>query len=216
MPRIKTIVSNKSTLLLVTSLVFLVAGLIYVSISEHPAVAYSPAYCFTQSHCKDRVCTDKSDGVTRTCCWTSSGYTVCQTCTLNKNTGYYGNCSSTSNFSGGVEGTDTSPPLVAPEPSPSTTETCPENTILGARGNCIPLTKEPPSTDLGTIQPPPTDENKPSKHKLPKGDILGELPQSGEELTAKKKDNKDSSPTPPPCPTDNSPIPPDCTLKPKF
>jgi len=33
------------------------------------------------------------------------------------------------------------------------------------------------------------------------------------ELTGKKKG---SSPTPPPCPTDNSPIPPNCTLKPKI
>src|SRR5919198_6166636 len=112
--RKKTIVNNKSVVLVFASLSFLVAGFIYVSISERPAIAYSPAYCFTQYHCKDRTCTDKSDGVTRTCCWTSSGYTVCQTCTLNKNTGYYGNCSSTSNFSsGGVQGTDTSPPLVA-------------------------------------------------------------------------------------------------------
>jgi hypothetical protein len=72
-------------------------------------------------------------------------------------------------------------------------------------------------TDQGTtIQPPPSDDNKPLKHKLPKGNILGELPQSGDELTAKKRKNNDNSPTPPACPTDNSPIPPNCTLKPKF
>jgi hypothetical protein len=81
------------------------------------------------------------------------------------------------------------------------------------------VTQAPPSTDQGTatIQPsPPSDDNKPLKHKLPKGNILGELPQSEKQFTAKKKNNKDDSPTPPPCPTDNSPIPPNCTLKPKF
>jgi hypothetical protein len=214
MPRRETIVSNKSTLLLVTLLVlvFLVAGLIYVPVYERPVVAYSPAYCFTQSHCKDRVCTDKSDGVTRTCCWSSSGYTVCQTCTLNKNTGYYGNCSSTSNFSsGGVEGTDISPPLVAPEPSPST-QKCPENTVLVPNGNCLPLTNIP-EEQQATTQPP---DKKPSKHKLRGDDILGEPSQNGEELTVKKRNNNnDNSPTPPACP-DKAPIPPDCTLKPKF
>ena len=69
------------------------------------------------------------------------------------------------------------------------------------------------------INPAPsstTNDNKPSKPKLPKGNIIGELPQSGEELTAKKRNNNENSPTPPPCPTDNSPIPPNCTLKPKF
>ena len=100
--------------------------------------------------------------------------------------------------------------------SPSTT-TCPENTALDTNGNCAPLTQG--QTDQGTTtQPPSSDDNnnKPTKPKLPKGNILGELPQSGEELTAKKKNNKDNSPTPPACPTDNSPIPPNCTLKPKF
>ena len=199
--------------LVFASLSFLVAGFIYVSISERPAIAYSPAYCFTQYHCKDRTCTDKSDGVTRTCCWTGSGYTVCQTCTLNKNTGYYGNCTSVSNFSGGgVEGTDTSPPLVAPEPSPPT-QKCPENTVLVPNGNCLPLTNIP-EDQQATTQPP---DKKPSKHKLRGDDILGDLPQGGEGLTAKKRNNnKDNSPTPPACPTDNSPIPPNCTLKPKF
>jgi hypothetical protein len=58
--------------------------------------------------------------------------------------------------------------------TPSTT-TCPDNTALDAKGNCAPVTqtpKESPSKDQRTIQPPPTDDNKPSKHKLPKSDIL--------------------------------------------
>ena len=113
---------------------------------------------------------------------------------------------------------DTAPPPVgvAPPPPPPSTQTCPDNTALDANGNCTPVTQGP--TDQGTTtQPPPSDDNnKPSKPKLPKGNILGELPQSGEELTTKKKNNKDNSPTPPTCPTDNSPIPPNCTLKPKF
>ena len=96
--------------------------------------------------------------------------------------------------------------------------------FAAAQGNCAPVIqtpKEPPSstTDQGTTTtqlPPPSDNNKPLKHKLPKGDILGELPQSGQEFTAKKKNtNNDNSPTPPACP-DKGPIPPDCTLKPKF
>jgi hypothetical protein len=84
--------TTKFVILLVASLLFLVAGLIYISISERPAVAYSPAFCFTRSDCKDRVCTDKPYSST-TCCWTSADYRVCQTCTLNKNTGYYDSCS---------------------------------------------------------------------------------------------------------------------------
>jgi hypothetical protein len=69
--------------------------------------------------------------------------------------------------------------IVAPPPSgvapPPSTQTCPENTALDANGNCAPVTqgpKETPSTDQGTTQPPTTDDNKPSKPKLPKGDIL--------------------------------------------
>jgi hypothetical protein len=61
-----------------------------------------------------------------------------------------------------------------PKETPSTT-TCPDNTALDAKGNCAPVTqtpKESPSKDQGTTQPPPTDDNKPSKPKLPKGDIL--------------------------------------------
>ena len=114
---------------------------------------------------------------------------------------------------------DTAPPPVGVAPPPSSTQTCPENTALDANGNCAPVTQAPPSTDQGTttIQPsPPSDDNKPLKHKLPKANILGELPQSEKQFTAKKKNNNDNSPTPPPCPTDNSPIPPNCTLKPKF
>jgi hypothetical protein len=74
------------------------------------------------------------------------------------------------------------PPPPPPPPPPPTdhvveksTGTCPDNTALDAKGNCAPVTqtpKETPSTDQGTTQPPTTDDNKPSKPKLPKGDIL--------------------------------------------
>lgn len=73
--------------------------------------------------------------------------------------------------------------IVAPPPSgvapPPSTKTCPQNTAVDANGNCAPVTqgpKETPSTDQGTTQ---TDDNKPSKHKLPKGDILVPQPDQG-------------------------------------
>lgn len=157
-----------------------------------------------------KCCQDETD---------SKGLTI-RWCTVCTNTAPPSDCNERFPESkGSPDSTVIAPPPSDVAPPPSTTTTCPENTALDANGNCEPMTQTSPSTDQGTttIQPPPTsDDNKPLKHKLPKGNILGELPQSGEELTAKKKNNKDNSPTPPACPTDNSPIPPNCTLKPKF
>jgi hypothetical protein len=89
-------------------------------------------------------------------------------------------------------------------------------TTLTPLVDCTKKPDDPLCKPIGINPPSSTNDNKPSKPKLPNGNTIGELPQSGEELTAKKKNNKDNSPTPPPCPTDNSPIPPNCTLKPKF
>jgi hypothetical protein len=66
-------------------------------------------------------------------------------------------------------------PEVAPPPS---TETCPDNTALDANGNCAPVTQTPK-------EPKSSDDNKPSKPKLPKGSGVLEQPQRGES-TAKK------------------------------
>jgi hypothetical protein len=200
-----------------TFIVFIVAGLVFTPISLHPVFAAAPAYCF-EHDCPSRTCDNNIKGGTASCCWEDFGERKCQTCHVDTNTGEFYDCTSLNpTTQGGPPSGVIAPPPSGVAPPPSTT-TCPENTALDANGNCAPVTQAPPSTDQGTatIQPSPPDDNKPLKHKLPKGNILGELPQSEKQFTAKKKNNKDDSPTPPPCPTDNSPIPPDCTLKPKF
>ncbi len=216
MLRKKTIVSNKSVVLVSASLLFLVAGLIYSPVSIRLVFAAPPHPCFSGAKDYSCICENNPAKLRATCCYfdTITGGTSCQTCEVNTDTGEFENCESK-----GRPGSST----IAPPPSgvapPPSTETCPENTALDVNGNCTPVTQAPTSTDQGTtIQPPlPSDDNKPLKHKLSKGNILGELPQSGEELTAKKRNNNnDNSPTAPTCPTYNSPIPPNCTLKPKF
>jgi hypothetical protein len=200
--RKKSIVSNKSVLVFASLLLFLVAGLIYYHspLSVH---ALPPDPCFGQHNafCLDQYCKNDPERLKATCCWkfADTGQSVCQDCDINTDTGEFENCTTA-----GRKGVSL-PPLI---------QACPENTALDANGNCAPVIKNPPSTDQGTTttpQPPPSsNDNKHLKHK-------GELSQSGEELTAQKRNNnKDNSPTPPACPTDNSPIPPNCTLKPKF
>jgi hypothetical protein len=215
--------NTKYVVFVIASLVFLVtAGWAQSPFAVLPILAEPPDPCFGKHvnvpGCSNMDCSNDPQNLQAICCWDSGSGRVCQACQVNTDTGEFENCSEV--LSKGRPDTNTiAPPPSGVAPPPSATTTCPENTALDANGNCAPVTQAPPSTDQGTTTtqlPPPSDNNKPLKHKLPKGDILGELPHSGEELTAKKKNNKDNSPTPPACPTDNSPIPPNCTLKPKF
>jgi hypothetical protein len=75
---------------------------------------------------------------------------------------------------------ETAPPPSGVAPPPST-QTCPENTALDANGNCAPVTQTPK-------EPKSSDDNNPSKPKLPKGGGVLEQPQTGES-TAKKGNN---------------------------
>lgn len=196
------------------SLLFLVARLIYSPSFVHPVFAAAPDPCFGDN-CRDSGCVNNLGKLTASCCWTcSNGKFVCQTYEVNMDTGDFENCTNPSSK------VKLGSSVIAPPPS---TTTCPENTAVDANGNCAPVTQAPkesppPSTDQqGTTQPtPPTVDNTPYKHNLPKGGSL-ELPQIGGESTANKKgsSNNDNSATPPACP-DKGPIPPDCTLKPKF
>ena len=174
--------TTKYVVFVIASLVFLVAGLIYSPVSLHPVFAEPPSICFGKhnSLCPNMDCNNDPQRLQATCCWDSSSGRQCQVCQVNTDTGEYENCSEV--LSKGRPDTNTiAPPPSGVAPPPSTTTTCPENTALDANGNCAPVTQAPPSTDQGTttIQPsPPSDDNKPLKHKLPKGNILGELPQS--------------------------------------
>ena len=179
------------------SLLFLVAGLIYSPVYICPVFAAPPHPCFNDAKDYNCICENNPAKLRATCCWFDpiTGVTSCQTWEVNTDTGEFENCESK-----GRPGSSTiAPPPSGVAPPPSTT-TCPENTALDANGNCAPVTQGP--IDQGTTQPPSSDDNnKPSKPKLPKGDIIGELPQSGEELTAKKRNNDNNN--------DNSPTPPD-------
>jgi hypothetical protein len=112
------------------------------------------------------------------------------------------------------------PTNLAPQPSSQTT-TCPDGSSPDANGQCPPPTtgnQNPQSLNNnngGSNGNSNTNNNNgnnnvQSQQQNNKGSNL--LGHAGE-LAGNKKG---SSPTPPPCPTDNSPIPPNCTLKPKF
>jgi hypothetical protein len=175
------VTNNERTYLIiaVVSLVFLFSGLVQNPFFVVPVFASPPAYCF-EHNCPDRACDNNPGKGTATCCWVEPGAIgpgpaeiKCQTCHVNTNTGEFENCTSV------LKKGRPDSSVIAPPPSgvapPPTTETCPDNTALDAKGNCAPVTqtpKETPSTDQGTTQPSPTDDNKPSKPKLPKGDIL--------------------------------------------
>jgi hypothetical protein len=133
------------------------------------------------------------------CCWDGpNGQWICQTC-YNTDDGTIAGCDPP-RTKGRPDSSTIAPPPSGVAPPPST-NTCPDNTALDANGNCAPVTqgpkespsicpdntaldangncapvtqgpKESPSKDQGTTQPPSTDDNKPSKHKLPKSDIL--------------------------------------------
>jgi hypothetical protein len=123
-------------------------------------------------------------------------------------------------------GGSSTPPTVQPPPAQSgVTEqpptnlappkVCPDGSSPDANGQC-------PTTTTGNQNPQSltnnnnggggngNNNNVQSQQQNNKGSNL--LGHAGE-LAGNKKG---SSPTPPPCPTDNSPIPPNCTLKPKF
>jgi hypothetical protein len=108
------------------------------------------------------------------------------------------------------------PPTNLAPPSTSQTTTCPDGSSPHANGQCPTTTgnQNPQSLTNNNNNngggSNGNNNNVQSQQQNNKGSNL--LGHAGE-LTGNKKG---SSPTPPPCPTDNSPIPPNCTLKPKF
>jgi hypothetical protein len=192
--------SSKNAIPVFVSL-FLVVGLAYGSVSLHPVFAEPPDPCFGDE-CGLSSCDSISPDADQ-CCWTGpNGYIICQTCWVFEGKYFYCDPPRTK---GKPDSSTIAPPPSGVAPPPST-QTCPENTALDANGNCAPVTQSPK-------EPKSSDDNKPSKPKLPKGGGDLEQPQTGESTA--KKGNNDNSPTPPPCP-DKGPIPPNCTLKPKF
>ena len=121
-------------------------------------------------------------------------------------------------------GGSSTPPTVQPPPAQSgVTEqpptnlappkVCPDGSQPDANGQCPTTTgnQNPQSlTNNNNNNGGGNNNNVLSQQQNNKGSNL--LGHAGE-LAGNKKG---SSPTPPPCPTDNSPIPPNCTLKPKF
>jgi hypothetical protein len=186
----------KSMVLGVVSLVFLFSGLVQNPFFVVPVFAEPRDPCWGDE-CEGTKCSPFGDfGVS--CCWTGpNGFDICQICYV-LDDGQIDGCDPPTTKGSPDSSTiapppsGVAPPKVCPDGSapdangnctpvtqgpketPSTT-TCPDNTALDDKGNCAPVTqgpKETPSTDQGTTQPPPTDDNKPSKPKLPKGDIL--------------------------------------------
>lgn len=190
----------KPAVLLFTSLLFLVAGLIYTPVYLHPVFAAAPSFCF-QYNCPDRVCDNNPQEGTATCCWSEEGVLTvfCQTCEVNTQTGDFENCNDVHVGSRGQLPPSIPPSGVAPPPSgvappPPSTTTCPENTVVDANGNCAPLTQgpkesPPSSTDQGTTQPP--DNTASSKQKLPKGGDLLVGPPTEDNKPSKHKLPKD-------------------------
>jgi hypothetical protein len=163
--------SSKTTISVVIS--FLVVTLMFSSFSGFEAFAARK----DPNWGKIGTCSASDDGKRTTCCWTVGKMTLCQTCRTDVvATG--ANCGSvTSELSNRPEGI--SPDVtgeVAPPPPPPT-QKCPENTVLGLKGKCIPLTNIPEDQQEATKQPL---DNKPSKPNLPKGGSVLEQPQTGE------------------------------------
>jgi hypothetical protein len=170
-------VNSSKTAILVFASLFLVAGLAYSSVSLHPVFAEPPDPCFGDE-CEGTFC-NSYDG-NMECCWTgpSGDKIICQICNIDEDGNFVG-CSNP--LSKGRPGSST----IAPPPSgvapPPSTQTCPENTALDANGNCAPVTQTPKEPKL-------SNDNKPSKPKVPKGGGVLEQPQTGES-TAKKGNN---------------------------
>jgi hypothetical protein len=178
--------STKSEVLVVASLSFLVAGLIYCPISLRPVFAAPPDACFGDG-CSNTKCVNQPEVLYAQCCWTEGGHQYCQGCSINTNTGEFEKCSDVIQISKGKP--DTS--IIAPPPSgvapPPLTTTCPANTVLDTNGNCAPVTQGP---DQGTTTQPPTGDNtnNPKHHK---GDELSQLPP----LTGDNNNNNDNKPS---------------------
>jgi hypothetical protein len=109
--------------------------------------------------------------------------------------------------------TNLAPPSLPPTPQ---TTPCPDGSQPDVNGQCPTTTGNQNPQSLtnnnngGGDNGNNNNNNILSQQQNNKGSNL--LGHAGE-LAGNKKG---SSPTPPPCPTDNSPIPPNCTLKPKF
>jgi hypothetical protein len=155
--------------------IFVVISLLAVALIYSSSASYvfaePPDPCFGDD-CAGTKCEPFGSSATD-CCWDGpNGQWICQTC-------YYTDDGATAGCDpprtkGRPDSSTIAPPPSGVAPPPST-QTCPDNTALDAKGNCAPVIKTPKessSNDQGTTQPPPTDDNKPSKPKLPKGDIL--------------------------------------------
>lgn len=122
----------------------MVCGDVCSQLSVQPVFASPPAYCF-EHDCAERFCDNNPAKGTATCCWKEPGVipreTKCQTCHVNTSTGEFENCTSVLS-KGRADSSIIAPPHSGVAPPPST-ETCPENTALDAKGNCTPLTQTP-------------------------------------------------------------------------
>ena len=124
--------SSKTTISVVIS--FLVVTLMFSSFSWFEAFA-APK---DPNWGKKGQCENNEDSSKTRCCWTVGKVTYCQTCRTDVvATG--ANC-------GPVQSAK-----VAPTPPP--TQKCPENTVLGLKGKCIPLTNIPEDQQQATKQP---------------------------------------------------------------
>jgi hypothetical protein len=183
--------STKSEALVVTSLLFLVAVLIYGPISLHPVFAAPPDQCFGSRCSGLSDCDNNPEKLTATCCWTDPRdippYPKCQTCHVNTDTGEYEDCTDVAS-KGKSDSTVIAPPPSGVAPPPSTT-TCPANTALDTNGNCAPVTQGP--TDQGATTQPPTGDNTNS----PKHHKGGELPQLPPLTGDNNNNNNDNKPS---------------------
>ena len=161
--------SSKTAISVVIS--FLVVTLMFSSFSWFEAFAArkNPNWGKAGSVCENNKTNSKT-----TCCWTVGKVTYCQTC--NQTGGNCGPVTSKLSTTPEVISPDVAGQVAPPPPVPPT-QKCPENTVLGFKGKCIPLTNIPEDQQEATKQPL---DNKPSKPNLPKGGSVLEQPQTGE------------------------------------
>jgi hypothetical protein len=175
-------VNSSKTAILVYASLFLVAGLAYSSASLHPVFAEPPDPCFGDG-CEGTWCDSIFSGKADQCCWTGpNGDQICQICWVleGSESGGYFYCDPPTTKGRPDSSTIAPPPSgVAPPPS---TQTCPENTALDANGNCARVTQTPKEPKL-------SDDNKPSKPKLPKGGGVLEEPSTGQGTSAGNRGN---------------------------
>jgi hypothetical protein len=172
-------VNSSKTAILVFALLFLVAGLAYSSVSLHPVFAEPRDPCWGDE-CEGTKCSPFGDFGVR-CCWTGpNGFDICQICYILED-GQIDGCDPP-NTKGNPDSSSIAPPPSGVAP-PSSTQTCPENTALDANGNCAPVTQTPKEPKL-------SDDNKPSKPKLPKGGGVLEQPSSDQAKSGGNSGNK--------------------------